>query len=165
MQVAITLSRFYLCAITTHCSASAASTAGMGLMMYDLYDHITAEPFAPGLILITNFLCCLTNLERRTPSQYPHSTTVGICVSLQWVLWSHKWGWRQPALSKSVSRYVTRSEALQPYSAFFSFNYSQETALLSTAILHRPYPGLIVASAVVGHTGGRVSTQMSIMLR
>lgn len=38
--------------------------------MYDLYDHITAEPFAPRPTLITNFLCYLTNLERRPPSQY-----------------------------------------------------------------------------------------------
>jgi hypothetical protein len=116
--------------------------------MYDLYDHITAEPFAPRPILITNFLCYLTNLERRTPSQYSGRylciPSVGF-VELQA-------GWRQPVLSKSVSRHATRSEALQPFVLLsLSFSRFQETALLSTAIPYRPCLGPIVASAVVGH--------------
>jgi hypothetical protein len=32
--------------------------------MYDLYDHVMAELFEPRPILITNFLCHFTNLER-----------------------------------------------------------------------------------------------------
>lgn len=118
--------------------------------MYDLYDHITAELFEPGPILITNFLCQVTNLERQTPSQY---NGWYLCIPSMGSLRSQKRGWGRSVLSKKrITACHAQRGSSAIYCALFSYCQMQETALLSTAIPHRPSLGLVVASAVVGHT-------------
>ena len=130
--------------------------------MYDLYDHSTAEPFAPRPILITNFLCYLTNLERRTPSQYNGRylciPSVGF-VELQAGLEA-----TSPVKKRIMIFHTQRGSSAICFAFFFLQSNSRDSYLVDGYTLSS-LSETDSGKRSRGSCGGCASTQMSIMLR
>jgi hypothetical protein len=130
--------------------------------MYDLYDHITAEPFAPRPILITNFLCHLTNIERRTPSQYNGRylciPSVGF-VELQAGLEA-----TSPSKKRITTCHTQRGSSAICFAFFFLQSISRDSPLVD-GYTSSSLSGTDGGKRSRGSYGGCASTQTSIMLR